>query len=215
MVSKSIPEFSIEHLPTEVVALLSKAESDIYSALEMQTESVISIGSSLVSVKSELDHGQYGDWIEAKFPFSIRTAQKYVAVFEKLGEHQSLLQRFSTSTLYALADKKVDDVRVRVVDEIRDGVLSTDDAVQARLSELMPGRPQDEEKRAQREATLEEGLALFSAWNPKRLSKLIAVLRRISGRELADRLELRIAPDGDGVASNAEKRQDERAEAAA
>lgn len=213
--SKTIPEFTVDHLPKTVAALLSKAESDIYSALETQTESVISIGSSLIGVKSELDHGQYGDWIEAKFPFSIRTAQKYAAVFEKLGEHQALLQRFSTSTLYALADKKVDDIRSRIVDEIRNGVLSADDAVQARLSELMPARPQDEEKRALREATVEEGLALFATWNPKRLSKLIAVLRRISGRELADRLELRIALDGDDVASNAEKRQDERAEAAA
>jgi Protein of unknown function (DUF3102) len=52
-------------------------------------DEAIHIGRLLVKVKDTLKHGQWLPWLEGKVPFSERTAQNYIACFNKRAELKS------------------------------------------------------------------------------------------------------------------------------
>ncbi|WP_421952718.1 DUF3102 domain-containing protein [Pelagibacterium sp.] len=189
--------FSTDRLSSVEVELLTSAEKEVRSALEMQSMSIIDAGRALSRVKAQLEHGVYSLWISARFPFSIRTAQNYVNVFEKLGKHHQLVAHFSPTTLYALASDAASDVRQQVLDEIESGKLAKDDEIKSRLLELVPktspndeGTPGNGVDVQDLESSYSEAVDLFQGWRArKKLARLIDLLRELDPKELADRLE--------------------------
>lgn len=189
--------FSTNKLKPDEVELLTSAEHEVRSALEMQSISIIDVGRALSKVKSQLEHGIYIPWVSARFPFSIRTAQNYVNVFEKLGKHHQLVAHFSPTTLYALSSDAADDVRQQVLDEIKSGDLAKDDKIKSRLLKLVPkpspnneGTPGKGVDTQDLESFYSEAVDLFQGWRArKKLARLIDLLRELDPKELADRLE--------------------------
>ncbi len=65
------------------------------------------LGKRLVAVKDQFDHGEFGPWLEENFPFSDRTARRYIQVFEKFQNgHVSVLTDMTLQEAYIEAGVK-------------------------------------------------------------------------------------------------------------
>lgn len=80
----AITEKSMEALTVEVCALYSQAQ-------QIMLGYAIEIGKRLHIAKEQLDHGAWGQWVEGSLPFSQRTANGYMAVFQEYGGSQMWL----------------------------------------------------------------------------------------------------------------------------
>lgn len=124
------------------------------------TGSIIEIGSRLLSVKADLEHGQFAAWLAAEFDWSDRTAQNYMAAaraFEGKGETVSYLP---PTTVYQLA-RAADPIRREVLaaieqdrpqpERVRDML---DDAKKAEASRRAAEKasPEQRKKEADRKA---------------------------------------------------------------
>lgn len=97
--------FDYSGLPHDVASSAYKAADVILHLHGLAQRSILSIGWHLNRVKASLDHGQFRSWVEAEFPFTLRTAEKYMAasaVFDSESELGSILP---PATMYALAAK--------------------------------------------------------------------------------------------------------------
>ena len=64
---------------------------------------IIDIGKDLIAVKAALGHGHFLAWIEVEFSMSIDSAQRFMAVADRLGDQMPHGAVFQPSALYALA----------------------------------------------------------------------------------------------------------------
>jgi len=79
------------------------AAVEINAHTSRMQESALTIGKRLLAIKDVLPHGQFEDWVTTEFTFSIRTAQNFMNVFERFGNHPKAIDLFSPSGLYLLA----------------------------------------------------------------------------------------------------------------
>ncbi len=86
------------------------------------SDDVIEIGKDLSTVKGQLPHGDFQDWVEGQLGMTIRTAQNYMSaakLVEAKGETISLLP---PATIYLLASKATpDEITDRVVAALEAG----------------------------------------------------------------------------------------------
>ena len=61
---------------------INRLHGEIVGALRTSVEAAVRIGKLLSEQKAELAHGEWLPWIEANLPFTDRTAQKYMRVYE-------------------------------------------------------------------------------------------------------------------------------------
>ena len=79
---------------------LEEATDQIIRSSIITAEACLNIGAVLSTMKKDLKHGEYLEWIDRDLPFSRRTAQGYVKVYEKFNEWLPLnAQRVSYSAL--------------------------------------------------------------------------------------------------------------------
>jgi hypothetical protein len=98
-------------------------------------EQIIEIGQLLIRIKQSLPHGLFGQWLEAAFGWSDRTAQKFMQVAETFGKtaHSAVLP---PSALYALASPSTPEpIRAEFIERAAAGERVTHAAVKARLAE--------------------------------------------------------------------------------
>ncbi len=74
---------------------LRQIHSEIMGAAKMVLEKAIEAGGILLEVKAGLPHGDFTAWVETNAGFSIRTAQRYMKIFE----HREELKNDSVSLL--------------------------------------------------------------------------------------------------------------------
>jgi len=79
--------------------------------LERKTgEQIVEIGRILMEVKERIGHGTFGEWLDAEFGWTDRTAQRFIQVATAFENRQ--IVGFAPSALYALASNSVpDDIR--------------------------------------------------------------------------------------------------------
>jgi hypothetical protein len=120
----------MNHRPLKTIA------DALAAALRREVKDVVEIGDLLTEAKDQLDeHGRWLPWLRDNFPFTPRTAQKYMAAGAFAGKYElGSHLRLSVSGLYALVEvdrngnspaveaalaeaktKWVDDDRVRVI----------------------------------------------------------------------------------------------------
>src|SRR5215469_2453792 len=121
--------FDYGTLPTDTAAALQHSAERIRCLGSTQNSTIIEIGRELITAKSRLDHGQFTSWIEAEFRMSIRMAQRYMAVAERLADKNDIVSLFKPTALYALAAPSTpqsvhEDVTVRIK---RGEVITTKD----------------------------------------------------------------------------------------
>jgi hypothetical protein len=95
--------FDCQALPVGTAAALQQSAERIRCLGTTQTETIIEIGRELIAAKGRLEHGQFTSWIDAEFRMSIRTAQNYMAVTERLAERNAIISFLEPTALYALA----------------------------------------------------------------------------------------------------------------
>ena len=89
-------------------SVLTQIEQDaardrIKTLMASTTAPMLEVGEVLSQVKGTLKHGKFRHWVEAELPFTIRTAQKYMAIHECFHDKSEVASLLSPETAYALA----------------------------------------------------------------------------------------------------------------
>jgi hypothetical protein len=79
--------FDYSPLNPETRIVVEQKTDEIKVLLRRTAQDSIDIGQKLVQVKAHLGHGNFGNWLQAEFNWSQRTAQNFINVFEKFGSN--------------------------------------------------------------------------------------------------------------------------------
>jgi hypothetical protein len=101
--------FDYSQLTEDCQGELFAAAERIKTRVKRQTIDHIEIGRELLKVKDQLEHGVFLEWIAAEFPFSARSAQRYMAAAEFAGDEYDSLSHLPAELLYDLASKTTPD----------------------------------------------------------------------------------------------------------
>src|SRR4051812_25363257 len=108
--------FDYRGLDPELVARMQRVERRVRPLSRKLAETIAEIGRELISVRDQLEHGRFVEWIETQCGLSRTHAYRCIDVAERLGSQISQLGNLPLMTLYALAAKATpDDVRDHVV----------------------------------------------------------------------------------------------------
>lgn len=123
--------FDYDSLPDKTTrAFLKKKAESGRAILKRTAEGVWQMGELLTEVKSTLQHGEFGRWIEAELGLTDRTARNFMKVYDAFKTEKISDLNAAPSVLYMLSSPSVDDETREVATElIRSGELrSTSDA---------------------------------------------------------------------------------------
>jgi hypothetical protein len=106
---------------------LPQIEGEIRKLEKQGFEGIIAIGGLLKQAKEQTEHGQFQDWIAAKFAWSYRTAVRYRAAYDFAQTcHSGIFDRCSVSGLHALAELDGDD---EIEARVRDSIIASDQSI--------------------------------------------------------------------------------------
>jgi DUF3102 family protein len=111
--------FDYSNIPDGDARDLQAAAARVRSLVRMMTADIIEVGKELLHAKSKLKRGQFGDWLEAEFTMTERTAQNYMRAAERFGDKSEIVSLLQPSAVYMLAalstpESATDDVIRRV-----------------------------------------------------------------------------------------------------
>jgi hypothetical protein len=92
--SKSLTPEQNEHLK-KLATAIRRIDSGM-------NKPVFSIGKILVTVKNQLDHGQFSKWLAVEVGYTQRTAQNYMNAFRQLGDKSETVSCLPVKTVYDL-----------------------------------------------------------------------------------------------------------------
>lgn len=120
--------------------LVKKATADIRDRVARSAAELIEIGQRLIEVKLALEHGEFGDWLEAEFGWSERTARNLMSVATVFRDCKSAtVAVIGAGALYLLAsDSTPEEVRQRFIEAAESGQPVTQAEVRKALSEEEP-----------------------------------------------------------------------------
>jgi hypothetical protein len=106
-------------VPVEVAVL--RAQADRIRKLERSiTASAIEIGRELVSIKSRLQHGQFGPWVKSECGFDIRSAERYIALARAVEDDEPKATALSLLPLTLAHELVSKSAPPELVDEVLD-----------------------------------------------------------------------------------------------
>jgi DUF3102 family protein len=103
--------------------LVQTETSTIKMGLKRTAEGIVTVGQSLMRVKSVLEHGEFQEWLRAEFDLSYPTAVRFMQVGERFGSKNINLIGLPPSVLYELAAPSTTD---EVVEKVLSGEISAD-----------------------------------------------------------------------------------------
>ncbi len=132
--ARAAPTFLPAHRPPSAAGFdygdLDDATSDyvlqrrdrIRSFITQTQRNVIAIGNALLDVKGKLKHGEFGDWLDAEFGWSVRSAQDFMSIAREFRDKAEIVALFEPGALRALAAKSTGvAVRERFVRQAESG----------------------------------------------------------------------------------------------
>ncbi|NLF78150.1 MAG: DUF3102 domain-containing protein [Chloroflexi bacterium] len=135
--------FDYNALDVETRIVVQQRTSEIKTIAKRAAQDIIDIGTKLIEVKSRLEHGQFGQWLEAEFGWTQRTATNFMHVAAKF-ENFSNLGEIAPSALYLLAAPSTpDDVREQMIERAAAGEVITHKITQQAVAELKAKFDQD------------------------------------------------------------------------
>ena len=99
-----------------IVRPLELIEAEINFYKQQTATGIIEIGKRLIEAKKQLQHGQWGKWLEEKVDFTQRTANQFMRVATEFSNSQSL-SNLGTRKLFLLLDVPADK-REEFIDKI-------------------------------------------------------------------------------------------------
>ena len=95
---------SEKHRQEETAATIAEHAEAIRTLRRQMAVDVVAIGEHLHAVKAELDHGEFGPWLEAEFGWSQDTANRFMRCHTVFGKIRNLRNlEFDASALYVLS----------------------------------------------------------------------------------------------------------------
>jgi len=85
----------IESIERNRISEIVTLHNEVAGFLRMSVEKAIWIGELLTAQKDSLQHGEFSPWIKANLPFTDRTAQRYMELYQ----HRGLLKTDTVSDL--------------------------------------------------------------------------------------------------------------------
>jgi hypothetical protein len=81
---------------------------------------IIDIGKLLLEAKAQCEHGEWLEWLDSEFDWSVTTAERYMASAELVAKFPTVGNlNIAPSTIYALADREDDDQDLpAIIDEL-------------------------------------------------------------------------------------------------
>jgi hypothetical protein len=119
---------------------------------ERSKHDLLDIGKELVAVKERLEHGQFTDWIEQEFGMSMRTAQRFMNVYETYGGKNDTVSFLHDSALYMLSGPNIPEAARQEVEE--EAKATGKSPTKARVKQII------DQHKASRTLTLDETIAV-------------------------------------------------------
>ncbi len=94
-----------------------RAAINIKPRLKRAAEDLFVIGKDLQAMKSLLPHGEYVNWLSVEFGLSVRMAQRFVAVYERLGFKSDIMSFLPPTILYLLSAPSTPDEAIEQVQQ--------------------------------------------------------------------------------------------------
>lgn len=135
-----------EDKPTRPL-LVIEAEINFYK--QQTATGIIEIGKRLIEAKQQLQHGEWGKWLEEKVDFSQRTANQFMRVADEFSNSQSI-SNLGTRKLFLLLDVPTEERQQFIEDKhsVNGKEKSVDEMTTRELQEAIKAR-KEAEKRAQ------------------------------------------------------------------
>lgn len=95
--------FDYNSLDSNTSKFVQEQTGEIQALMKRTAQSIIKIGQKLIEVKGHLGHGRFGDWLEAEFGWTDRTARQFMQVAETFKSENFSDLSFAPSALYKLA----------------------------------------------------------------------------------------------------------------
>ena len=128
--------FPYDVVPAVTAAALRAEGSRIRKMVNTTTAAIIEIGCALISVKQSLEHGHFGEWVEAECGFGLRTAENYIKASQFAEGKAKCVSLLNPATVYRLAAKSAPPAIVQaVLDRASNGEIVADSEVVAAFDE--------------------------------------------------------------------------------
>jgi hypothetical protein len=109
-------------LDADNAVLARRTAEKIRLHLQRTSKEIIEIGADLIRVKDALGHGRFGEWFQAEFGWTIRTAQNYMRASSVFGSKCETVSYLPPKTLYLLSARSTPkNIVGEVVDMLEHG----------------------------------------------------------------------------------------------
>ena len=145
--------FDYSALDADTAHAIMRAADSIKHRKTSIGRDLIGIGTDLIKVKDQLDHGRFGAWLDAEFGWSQRTARNYMMAAEAFAAKSEIVADLAPTVLYALAAPSTPAaVRDDVVRRLEAGEPVPDRSVKLMIKEAMRPAAEAKHRRALKEA---------------------------------------------------------------
>ncbi len=95
--------FDYEILDPQTRTTVQQKTSEIKSLIRQTAQDIVEVGQKLATVKRQLKHGEFRNWLKSEFNWSVSSATKFMQVSEQFKNVNFSHFNFATSALYVLA----------------------------------------------------------------------------------------------------------------
>jgi hypothetical protein len=163
--------FIYDVVPTVTAQALRAEASRIRKMVNSTTAAIIEIGRALIGVKQSLEHGQFGEWVQAECGFGLRTAENYIKASQFAEGKTKCVSLLNPATVYRLSAKTAPPEIVQaVLDRTAKGEIVADAEVVAAFDEV---KVKKREAERQQRASTPRGPSkkLRDRWESERLQQ--------------------------------------------
>ena len=97
------PGFDYQNLDRQTQISVKQKTSEIKSLIRQTAQDIFHVGQKLAEVKQQLKHGEFRNWLNTEFNWSVSSATKFMQVSEQFKNVNFTHLNFATSALYVLA----------------------------------------------------------------------------------------------------------------
>lgn len=134
--------FNYAELDTETRIVVQQRTEEIKVLVRRSAQDIIDIGGKLIEVKARLRHGNFGDWLDAEFGWTDKTAQRFMWVADKFKNDKLSNLNFGASALYLLAAPSTPEpARLEAIERAQSGEVITHRTAQNIVSEYRAVTP--------------------------------------------------------------------------
>lgn len=95
--------FDYQNLDRQTQISVKQKTSEIKSLIRQTAQDIFHVGQKLAEVKQQLKHGEFRNWLNTEFNWSVSSATKFMQVSEQFKNVNFTHLNFATSALYVLA----------------------------------------------------------------------------------------------------------------